>query len=141
MAVHPDEHQDLAALKANGWELVDPIAVAGTPDAYRDFVRGSRAEIGIAKSGYVASRCGWFSDRSACYLASGRPVVAQDTGFSSYLPVGEGLFAFDDEDGAVNAIEELGRNYSRHARAARELAIEYFDSDRVLTMLLEQVAP
>jgi hypothetical protein len=140
MTVHPDEQRDLAALEANGWELIDPTAAAGTPAAYRDFIRGSRAEIGIAKAGYVASRCGWFSDRSACYLASGRPVVAQDTGFSSFLPVGEGLLAFDDEDGAVSAIEELRGEYPRHARAAWELAKEYFDSDRVLTKLLEQLA-
>ena len=140
MAIHRDDDQDRTSLEANGWELVDPVAVAGTPDAYRDFVRGSRAEIGIAKSGYVVSRCGWFSDRSACYLASGRPVVAQDTGFSSFLPVGYGLLAFHDEDGAVEAVEELNRDYLRHARAARELACEYFDSDRVLTALLEGVA-
>jgi hypothetical protein len=140
MAVHPDEQRDLAALAENGWELVDPVVAAGTPEAYQEFVRGSRGEIGIAKSGYVVSRCGWFSDRSACYLASGRPVVAQDTGFSSFLPVGEGLLAFDDEDGAVAAIEELGRDYPRHALAARELAKKYFDSDRVLTSMLERLA-
>lgn len=140
MAVHPDEQRDLAALAENGWELVDPVVAAGTPEAYHAFVQGSRGEIGIAKSGYVVSRCGWFSDRSACYLASGRPVVAQDTGFSSFLPVGEGLLAFDDEDGAVAAVEELGRDYPRHARAAWELAQEYFDSDRVLTSLLERLA-
>jgi hypothetical protein len=140
MAVHPDEQRDLAALAQNGWELVDPALAAGTPDAYQEFVRGSRGEIGIAKSGYVVSRCGWFSDRSACYLASGRPVVAQDTGFSSFIPVGEGLLVFDDEDGAVAAIEELGRDYPLHALAARELAKKYFDSDRVLTSLLERLA-
>jgi hypothetical protein len=139
MNVHPDERQDLAALEEAGWQVVDPTIVAGTPDAYRCFIRGSLAEIGIAKSGYVASRCGWFSDRSACYLASGRPVVAQDTGFSQFLPAREGLFAFDDQDGALGAIAELRSDYSRHARAARHLAEEYFDSDRVLTKLLERV--
>jgi len=140
MAVHPDEQRDLAALAENGWELVDPVVAAGTPEAYQAFVQGSRGEIGIAKSGYVVSRCGWFSDRSACYLASGRPVVAQDTGFSSFIPVGEGLLVFDDEDGAVAAIDEIGRDYPRHARAARELAKEYFDSDLVLATLLERLA-
>jgi hypothetical protein len=140
MQVHPDERHDLAALAANGWEFVDPNAVAATPDAYHRFVRGSRAEIGIAKSGYVASRCGWFSDRSACYLASGRPVVAQETGFSGFIPTGEGLFAFDDEDGALAAIEDLRRDYARHSRAARQVAERYLDSDRVLTKLLEAVS-
>ena len=139
MDVHPDERSDLAALAENGWELVDPAQVAGTPDAYRHFVQGSRAEIGIAKSGYVHSRCAWFSDRSACYLASGRPVVAQDTGFSRFVPTGEGLLAFDDENGATAAVAELRRDYARHAAAARELAVEHFDSDLVLSRVLEQV--
>jgi glycosyltransferase involved in cell wall biosynthesis len=136
MKVHPDERPDLASLAENGWELVDPNVVAATPHAYRAFIQGSRAEIGIAKSGYVVSRCGWFSDRSACYLASGRPVVAQDTGFSQFIPTGEGLFAFDDEDGALAAIEAVRRDYARHSRAARQLAEEHLDSDRVLARLL-----
>jgi len=139
MQVHPDDGRDLADLAGNGWELVDPRVVAGTADEYRRFVRGSRAEIGIAKSGYVAARCGWFSDRSACYLASGRPVVAQDTGFPQFVPTGDGLLAFDDEDGAVAAIDELRRDYVHHARAARELAAAYFDSDLVLSRLLGNV--
>jgi len=139
MQVHPDDGRDLADLAGNGWELVDPTVVAGTADEYRRFVRGSRAEIGIAKSGYVAARCGWFSDRSACYLASGRPVVAQDTGFPQFVPTGDGLLAFDDEDGAVAAIDELRRDYAHHARAARELAAAYFDSDLVLSRLLGNV--
>jgi len=139
MQVHPDDGRDLADLAGNGWELVNPRVVAGTTDEYRRFVRGSRAEIGIAKSGYVAARCGWFSDRSACYLASGRPVVAQDTGFPQFVPTGDGLLAFDDEDGAVAAIDELRRDYAHHARAARELAAAYFDSDLVLSRLLGNV--
>jgi len=139
MHFHDGDRKDLVALEASGWEVVDPIAVAGTLDLYRRFLCGSYAEIGIAKSGYVESRCGWFSDRSACYLASGRPVVAQETGFSRFLPTGQGLFAFEDEDGAVSAVEELRADYVRHSRAARELACEYFNSDRVLTELLEQV--
>jgi len=138
MSVHPDERDDLAALEAGGWKLTDPETVAGTPFRYRDFIRGSRAEIGVAKSGYVVSRCGWFSDRSACYLASGRPVVAQDTGFSRFIPTGVGLLTFDDEDSAIEAIEEVVRDYDRHARCALELAIEHFDSDRVLTSLLDR---
>ena len=85
-------------MAANGWQLLDPAEVARTPADYRRFIRGSKAEFGIAKSGYVASRCGWFSDRSLCYLASGRPVLAQETGFSDFIPAGEGLFAFESMD-------------------------------------------
>jgi len=139
MTVHEDERGDLEALDRHGWELVDPRQVAGTPSSYRDFVSGSWAEIGIAKHGYVISRCGWFSDRSACYLASGRPVIAQDTGFRRFLPTGEGLVAIDNEDSAVAAVHDLRENYARHAAAARQLAEEYFDSDVVLARLLEKV--
>ena len=139
LAVHPDERSDLEALATNGWELVDPTCVAGTPAAYAGFIGSSWAEIGIAKHGYVISRCGWFSDRSTCYLACGRPVIAQETGFSDYLPTGQGLMAFADEDGAVAAIEVVKADYERHARAARRLAEESFNSDRVLTKLLKEV--
>ena len=140
MRVHPEEEKDLSVLDANGWHLVDPCQVASTPETYHRFVQGSLAEIGIAKSGYVVSQCGWFSDRSACYLASGRPVVAQETGFSNFLPTGEGLLAFTDEDGAAAAIEGLRRDYVRHSRAARAIAEEYLDSDIVLTNLLTRIA-
>lgn len=139
LAIHPDERKDLDALAANGWQLLDPAEVAGTPARYQDFIRGSKAELGIAKSGYVASRCGWFSDRSICYLASGRPVLAQETGFSRFLPTGAGLFAFETAEDVLAAIEELNRDYPRHARAARALAEEHFDSDRVLGRLLERI--
>jgi hypothetical protein len=139
LAIHPDEARDLDALAENGWSLLDPRSVAGTPASYRSFIQGSRAEFGIAKSGYVASRCGWFSDRSVCYLASGRPVIAQETGFSRFLPTGQGLFAFDTLDDVLAALDELKRDYARHARAARALAEEHFDSDRVLTRLLQQL--
>ena len=94
LAIHPAEADDLAALKDNGWGLVDPAAVAATPDDYRAFIHASKAEFGIAKSGYVVSRSGWFSDRSVCYLASGRPVLAQDTGLSGIIPTGCGLVTF-----------------------------------------------
>jgi hypothetical protein len=139
LAIHPDEKKDLAALAGNGWRLVDPAEVAGTPANYRRFIQGSKAEFGVAKSGYVASRCGWFSDRSACYLASGRPVLAQETGFSRSLPTGEGLFAFATCDDVLAGVEALRENYPRHARAARALAEEYFDSDKVLTRFLQRI--
>ncbi|MBI3943417.1 MAG: hypothetical protein HY326_10430 [Chloroflexi bacterium] len=137
LAIHPAETRDLAALVANGWALVDPVEVAGTPSAYQRFVQGSKAEFGIAKSGYVASNCGWFSDRSVCYLASGRPVIAQETGFSRYLPIGEGLLAFRTMDEALVRIDQLNSDYQHHARAARGIAEAYFDSDKVLSRLLQ----
>jgi hypothetical protein len=139
LAIHPDEREDLAALAANGWQLADPEEAAGTPARYRSFLQGSKAELGIAKSGYVNSRCGWFSDRSICYLASGRPVIAQETGFSRFLPTGAGLFAFETVEDVLAAIAELNGDYPRHARAARALAEEHFDSDQVLTRLLERI--
>ncbi len=138
LSIHPDEQLDIRALAENGWSLVDP-AVAATPEAYGEFVRGSKAELGVAKLGYVVSDCGWFSDRSCCYLASGRPVVAQETGFSRFLPAGEGLFAFETVEDVLVAIEELRDDYPRHARAARALAEEHFDSDLVLDRLLRSV--
>lgn len=121
------------------WELVDPADVAATPDRYRRFVQESKAEFGLAKSGYVVSRSGWFSDRSACYLASGRPVVAQDTGFPAYLPTGDGLLCFADADDVVAAVERINGDYGRHRRAARVIAEEHLDSDRVLARLLEHL--
>jgi hypothetical protein len=139
LAIHPDETKDLAALAENGWRLADPAVVAGTPADYQRFIQGSRAEFGLAKSGYVASQCGWFSDRSVCYLASGRPVLAQDTGFTRFLPTGEGLLSIQTEDDVVAAAEELRRDYPRHRRAARQIAEEFFHSDKVLTRLLNEV--
>jgi hypothetical protein len=137
--IHRDEHADLGALKANGWRLLDPAAVAGDPIRYRRFVQESAAEVGIAKSGYVASRCGWFSDRSACYLASGRPVIAQETGFGAHLPTGRGLLAFNDLDEATDAVAAVRADYAAHVRAARRVAEEHLDSGRVLSNLLSQV--
>ena len=138
LGIDAGETIDLQALDRNGWTLVDPIKAAGTPSRYRRFVQGSRAEISIAKSGYVVSRCGWVSDRSACYLASGRPVVAQDTGMNGALPTGRGLLLFRDLDEAVTAIEEVEREYALHAAAAWELAVEHLDARRVIGRLLDQ---
>jgi hypothetical protein len=139
LAIHPGERSDLEQLNRHGWQLLDPGEVAGTPDAFRTFVQDSRAEFGIAKSGYVAANCGWFSDRSICYLASGRPVLAQETGFSAFLPSGEGLLAFETEEDVLRGIEQLDRDYAKNCRAARRIAEEYFDANRVLGSLLRKV--
>jgi hypothetical protein len=140
LSIHPDETADLAALRRNGWKRVDPVRVAGSPRRYQRFLRDSLAEFGIAKSGYVNSRCGWFSDRSACYLATGRPVLTHDTGFTSAIPSGSGLFRFRNEDDVITAVESLRKDPARHAREARHLAERFFDSDRVLADLIERVA-
>jgi hypothetical protein len=139
LAIHPDERHDLQALRDAGWTLLDPARVAGTPDAYRQFVRRSLGELGIAKHGYVASGSGWFSDRSACYLAAGRPVLAQDSGWSDHLPAGVGLLAFTDQAEAAEKTFAIVGDYARHAAAARHLALETFDARRVLGRLLETV--
>jgi hypothetical protein len=139
IAIHPDERADLEMLAATGWVLLDAEAVAGTPGTYRRFVQGSRAEFGLVKEGYVVSRCGWFSDRSACYLASGRPVLAQDTGLGDALATGRGILTFSTLAEAVAGIEELRRDYPGHSRAARAFAEQHLDSDKVLGRLLEAV--
>ncbi len=139
LSIHPDETRDLAVLARNGWDLLDPAQVAQSPASYRNFIQGSKAEFGIAKSGYVASGCGWFSDRSVCYLASGRPVIAQETGFSGYLPTGGGLFAFQTTEQVLEAIGRLKTDYAAHARQARAIAEEFFDSRKVLNHVLDEL--
>jgi hypothetical protein len=130
---------DIARLAEHGWGLIDPRSVAGDPAAYRAFIQGSAAELSVAKSMYVDTRGGWFSDRSACYLASGKPVIAQDTGFGEALPVGAGLLAFTTLEEAVAATEELLANHRRHARASRELAEEHLAAGSVIRRLLTRL--
>lgn len=134
------ETRDLAALERNGWRLVDPRRVAGTPQAYRDYIRGSRAELCVAQQMYVATRSGWLSDRSVCYLASGKPVLAQDTGLGDHYPVGEGLLTFSTLEEAAAGVEEIERDYARHSAAARALAEDCFDARIVLGRLLDRLA-
>jgi len=125
-------------LRRAGWRVADAASAAGSLERYRRYVATSKAEWSVAKHGYVAGRSGWFSCRSACYLAAGRPVVVEDTGFSSVLPTGEGIVAFSSPEEAADTIREVTARYGRHARAARALAAEYFDSDRILTRLVEE---
>jgi hypothetical protein len=125
-------------LAHKGWRVVDPAEVCPDLDTYRQYIESSKAEWSVAKNGYVLGQPGWFSCRSACYLAAGRPVAVQDTGFSAVLPVGEGLLSFTTVEEAVAAIKEIGANYARHATTARALAVEYFDAARVLTRLIDE---
>jgi hypothetical protein len=121
-------------LRRNGWRLADAHGL--TLCSYRDYIRRSRGEFTVAKDANVRLRTGWFSDRSACYLAAGRPVITQDTGFGDVLPVGEGLFAFRTLEDILAAFDAVASAYERHSRRAREIAQEYFRAETVLARLL-----
>jgi hypothetical protein len=126
-------------LRQHGWHVVDGYTVSSDPCKYREYICTSKAEFSVAKQAYVATHSGWFSGRSACYLAAGKPVVVQDTGFSEHLPTGEGILAFTTQDEAQAAIERINRDYQRHAAAAWRLARECFDAQRVLPAFLQTV--
>jgi hypothetical protein len=134
----PHDFDVCAYLRRFGWGCRDAFAVSRTPFIYRDFIRSSLGEFSVAKHTYVKSNCGWFSDRTECYLASGRPVVVQDTGFSAHIPTGNGLFAYRTVEEAAAGLEEIVSNYERHSRAAREIAITHFSPEAVLPSLIEK---
>jgi hypothetical protein len=123
-------------LASNGWKLSDAHAFSTDPWAYRDYILSSYGEFSVAKDQNVRLRSGWFSERSACYLAAGRPVITQDTGFGNVLPTGEGLFAFNTMDEILASFDAVQSDYERHSRAAREIAQEYFRAETVLGKLL-----
>lgn len=120
------------------WEVRPGWIISISPDSYRKFIQGSRAEFGVAKHGYIESRSGWFSDRSACYLASGRPVLVQDTGQRDWLPVGKGIVTFRNFQEALRGIDTINADYELHRRAARSIAEQYFSADKVLSALLNE---
>ena len=128
-----------ADLQRAGWLVVDAYERSSTLDVYRDYLRGSRAEWSVAKNAYVASRSGWFSTRSAAYLALGKPVVVQDTGFRPYYPIGTGAFAFSTMEESSAAIDAIEHDYRHHCEAARAIAEQEFAAERVLTRLLRDV--
>jgi hypothetical protein len=137
--IHPADNADRNLLEQNGWKIVEPRAVSSDPWQYRDYVRFSGAEFMVAKNMYVDTRSGWFSDRSVCYLASGKPVLAQDTGLEEHYPLGKGLVTFRSLDEAIAGAREISGNYGAHAEAARAIAVEYFDSNKVLRSLVDKV--
>ena len=139
LAIDPGDAADLERLRQAGWALLDPATIAADPASYRSFIQASAAEFTVAKAMYVDSRSGWFSDRSACYLASGKPVVAQETGFGRHLPTGEGLLAYSTLEEAIAAVEAVRDDPRRHARAAREIAEEHLDAGLVLARLVEEL--
>jgi len=137
LAMDPLDATVRAALAAHGWQLVDPRPISADLDAYREFIRGARGEFTVAKDIYVRSRSGWFSDRSVCFLAAGKPVVTQETGFSSVIPSGRGVLAFEDVAGAVECVRRVRADYAVHAAAARTIAAEHFAAERVLAKMLD----
>jgi hypothetical protein len=129
---------DRRMLEQHGWRVRDALAFSRDIDTYRAYIGGSRGEFTVAKDQNVRLRSGWFSDRSATYLAAGRPVITQETGFSNILPTGEGLFAFTTVEEAAEAVRRVNADYERHCRAAAAIAREYFDSGVVLGALLRE---
>jgi hypothetical protein len=125
-------------LGSYGWQVGEAPNLTSSPQQYCELIANSRGELSVAKNVYVALHTGWFSCRSACYLAAGKPVVVQDTGFSSILPTGAGIMPFLTLEEAVAAIETVEGDYERHAKAARVIAEEYFDSDKVLNQFIEE---
>ncbi|MBN2182869.1 MAG: hypothetical protein JW715_13240 [Sedimentisphaerales bacterium] len=126
-------------LRHNGWRVVNPDVACHDFKSYKNYIQTSKAEFSVAKNGYVIGQSGWFSCRSGCYLAAGKPVVVQETGFSKILPTGKGIIPFSDMDEAVNGIQQVQAKYQEHSKAAQEIADEYFDSDKVLGNLLEKI--
>lgn len=141
LALHIDaaDEADATALRVHGWKLTEPRSVASCTGSYRRFINQSTAELCVAKELYVRTSGGWFSDRSACYLAAGRPVLAQDTGFTRHLPTGEGLLSFTDPVSAADAIRAIVADPHRHARAARRIAVDYFDARHVIRGLFDRL--
>ncbi len=123
----------------NGWQVLDPNVCAGNWMDYQNFIKNSLGEFSVAKETYVKGRTGWFSCRSACYLAAGRPVITQETGWSRFFPTGEGLFAFDNQENAVEAIRRVMSEPEKHSLKARQIAAQYFDSQKVLGEMLKQL--
>jgi len=139
LQIHSSDKKDLDALIINGWCIAEPNHAADTPDAFRRYVQTSGAEFSVAQGVYVDTNSGWFSDRTVRYLASGRPALVQDTGFSRHYAVGEGLLAFRTVDEAIDGAERIVNDYERHCGAARRLAEELFDSDRVIRRLASEI--
>lgn len=136
--IHGADGGDRDNLLANRWHLVDPHQVAGDPERFRRYIQGSSAEFSVAQGVYVGTNSGWFSDRSVRYLASARPALVQDTGFSRTLPVGSGLIAFRSMEDAIKGADAIMANYAQHSVSARQLAVEHFEAGRVLARFCEQ---
>jgi hypothetical protein len=138
MALASRKEDVLRMLRSHGWRVVDAVSLTTRIETYRDYLLASRGEFTVAKDQYVRPWTGWFSDRTACFLAAGRPVVTQDTGFGEILPTGKGLFPFRAMDDILAAFEAIRADYPAHCRAAREIAEEFFSAERVLARMMER---
>ncbi|MBV9861336.1 MAG: hypothetical protein JO267_04225 [Alphaproteobacteria bacterium] len=138
MAMLPPDESVRGQVRKQGWDVVDPRPVSADMAAYQNFISGSRGEFTVAKDIYVRPNSGWFSDRSVCYLAAGRPVVTMRTGFADYCPVGHGLFDYGNHEEALAAIDAIGADYPIHSRAARGIAEECFAAERVIGRLMAE---
>jgi hypothetical protein len=138
LALAIDDPAAVQMLEAYGWHVDDAYEASKTLESYREYIRGSRGELTVAKDMNVRLRSGWFSERSACYLAAGKPVVTQETGFSKSLPTGLGLYAFRTLEDISPAIEAINSDYPKHAQAAKEIAAEYFDAEKVLRQVMSE---
>lgn len=137
MSLDRISNQEKAELIDHGWQVVSARALSD-PSAYQSYICTSLGEFTVAKDQYVRPRTGWFSDRSACYLAAGRPVITQETGFSKFLPTGKGLFGFDTMEDILAALDDIESDYEGNCRAAREIAAEYFAAEKVIGSLMER---
>lgn len=126
-------------LQSKGWKITNPLIPTRTPWTYQKFIQNSKAEWTIAKHGYASSGSGWFSERSACYLASGRPVLTQETGFSKFIESGRGLLSFSSKEEVLDGIEKINAGYDEHCKKAREIAANYFDYEKVISKLLASI--
>jgi hypothetical protein len=139
LCIGNDDWEDIGLLHTSKWKVLDPFLYAGDPHSYRSFIQHSRAEFSVAKSGYVKSNSGWISDRTACYLASGKPALVQSTGCEWKFPGQQGFVTFHNFDEALAGLKAIEADYDTHCKAARRLAEQHFDSSRVLSELLSHV--
>jgi hypothetical protein len=139
LALACDDLKAIASLKSHGWQILDALPLTRDIVPYRNYITGSRGEFTVTKDQYVRLGTGWFSDRSACYLAAGRPVITQDTGFGKFLPTGEGLFSFNTEEEILAALDAINSDYERHSRTARAIADEYFRAEVVVGHVLQNL--
>ena len=139
LQIHPADQKDLDALLAHGWHVINPLTVADSANAFRGYVQNSSAEFSPAQGIYMDTHSGWFSDRTVRYLASGRPALVQETGFSRHITTGEGLLSFRTLEEAIDGAEQIVRDYGKHCHAARGVAEEFFDSDKIIHRLADEV--
>jgi hypothetical protein len=138
LALAIDDPVTVQMLKSYGWHVEDAYEASKTLESYRQYIWRSRGEFTVAKDMNVRLRSGWFSERSACYLAAGKPVITQETGFSKFLPTGLGLFAFRSLTDILPAIEAINSDYQKHSQAAKDIAAEYFDAEKVLRQMMSE---